>query len=233
MFHSSTIVLDPSITELTLTGVSPFQLTIDPRNADPGLKTYKIVYNYDDDTSQVTRTLGAVPTKKDDTLKYPYEIQDPRNFVQEHTVVLSKTVSKTFNVSVRVYSVLDKAIGSGEVPNYTEYKIALKLNAPILDTASIATSGYYFEEIHLVNTRMFGTDNTILYNFESENPHYLLPTVVKWKKQNTIEIIPELFNPDYNYTYSYPVGKYYGVTSQNSVQVIQNSRTPGITISTI
>ena len=45
MSHSSTVLLDPNYTELTLSGTSPFTLNIDASKADPNHKTYKIIYD--------------------------------------------------------------------------------------------------------------------------------------------------------------------------------------------
>jgi hypothetical protein len=205
MFHYSTIILDPDNREIVLNGISPFSLSIDPQNTDRGLKTYKIVYDFDDDSAIITKLLAAMPSAKNDYLKYPYEILDPRNQILTHSLILRQEISRTFNINIKVYSILNPIIGSGEVPNYTEYKITLNLEAPILDTASIATSGNYFEEMHLVNTRMFGADNTILYNFESENPHYLLPTLVKWHNlYSDLNPPPFLFDPEYSPRGMYP-----------------------------
>ena len=205
MFNSSSITLNPLELTQTLNRVSPFVLSINPQFTDPLSKSYKIVYDFNDGTPTITKILKATPYQKNDLLKFPYEITDPRNEIVSHTFILQKETSKTFYINVKVYSVMDAIIGSGETPNYSEFIITLHLQAPILDTKSIELSSNFFEEIHLLNSRMFDLDNTLLYNFESSNPHYLLPTVVKWHDPfNNLNTAPFLFDPEYSPRGRYP-----------------------------
>lgn len=205
MFNSSSITLNPLELTQTLNRVSPFVLSINPQFTDPQSKSYKIVYDFNDGTPTITKILKATPYQKNDLLKFPYEITDPRNEIVSHTFILQKETSKTFYINVKVYSVMDAIIGSGETPNYSEFIITLHLQAPILDTKSIELSSNFFEEIHLLNSRMFDLDNTLLYNFESSNPHYLLPTVVKWHDPfNNLNTAPFLFDPEYSPRGRYP-----------------------------
>jgi len=205
MFNSSSITLNPLELTQTLNRVSPFVLSINPQFTDPLSKSYKIVYDFNDGTSTITKILKATPYQKNDLLKFPYEITDPRNEIVSHTFILQKETSKTFYINVKVYSVMDAIFGSGETPNYSEFIITLHLQAPTLDTKSIELSSNFFEEIHLLNSRMFDLDNTLLYNFESSNPHYLLPTVVKWHDPfNNLNTAPFLFDPEYSPRGRYP-----------------------------
>ena len=52
-------------------------------------------------------------------------------------------------------------------------------------TTATSLSGY-FQEMHLVGTRMFGPNNDILYMFESINPNYVIPALVNWKSRPMI-----------------------------------------------
>jgi hypothetical protein len=201
MFNTLSTTLDPQTLHQTFQGVSPFILSIDPRLTETSKKTYKIVYDFNDGTPVLVKNLQPSPGDSDSSLIYPYEIRDPRNEVISHTFILHNTTSKTYNINIKVFSVINESIKD----NYTEYTISLHLKAPYLNTSSIATSGNFFEDIHLVNTRMFDYDNTILYNFESVNPFYLLPTIVRWHETyDDTNPPPFLFDPDYSPRGRYP-----------------------------
>jgi hypothetical protein len=204
MFNTSTIVLNPEIVDISLENFSPFVLNIDPSKTEPSKKTYKIVYDFNDGSDLKTILLAASAGKTNSDLPFPFEPGDPRNVPVSHTFYLPDETIKSYNISISSFPILDQFIGADGFTNYTHYTISLSLSAPFLDSASASISGNFFEELHLVNTRMFGPNNTILYNFEGFNPYYLLPTIVEWHEYyDGLNKPPFLFDPEFS-----PRGRY-------------------------
>ena len=81
---------------------------------------------------------------------------------------------------------------------YSDYTISLDLKTPPLEkkTTNLGelSSFAYFDEVHLIGTRMFGTENEILYMFESINPNYILPVLVNWKTRPLKNIVRTIDN---------------------------------------
>lgn len=200
MFNSSTIILNPDTVSVSLEKFSPFILNIDPVNVDPEKKTYKIVYDFNDNTSLKTIVLAPSANHSNDNLPFSLEPNDPRNIPVSHAFVLQDEIYKNYTISISSFFIHLES----EPVNCAQYTISLSLSAPILDSISSDISANFFEEIHLVNTRMFGPNNTILYNFESVNPNYLLPTIVEWHEYyDGLNKPPFLFDPEFS-----PRGRY-------------------------
>lgn len=178
MFNTTTVTLNPSYLSLNVNAVAPFEIKIDPQGADLSKKVYKITYDFGDGSPLLVKKLAPLPLQVDTSLPFFSEPLDPRNSLVSHVYSLKENTTEVFVVKIKVYPIEDAEI----TDNYTEFTINLKISAPILYTPEIKSNKTYFESIHLVSTRMFGPDNTILYGFESVNPQYLLPTIVKWHK---------------------------------------------------
>jgi hypothetical protein len=71
--------------------------------------------------------------------------------------------------------------------NTLTYTIYLNLSAPPMENG-------YFQQVHLVGTRMFGPNNDILYMFETINPNYLAPVLVNWQSTNAQTNFTNLLN---------------------------------------
>lgn len=191
MFNSTSVVLNPARQLIDISGVSPLTLTINPQFVEPSSKVYKIEYLFDDGSETLVRKLTVNPDQSDFSLPFPLEPGDPRNFTETHNFVLQKEDARKFVIHIRIYSIINQVISE----NYNQYTINLKLLAPVLYSVD-ANKKNYFKDIHLISTRMFGPDNTILYNFESFSPQYFLPTIVKWHKPyNETNPPPFLFDP--------------------------------------
>jgi hypothetical protein len=193
MYASVPVVLNPSYPNLNVNSIAPVTLSIDPRLVDPNKKVYKIVYNFGDGSEPLVKKLAGKPLESDISLPYYSEILDPRNFKIEHEYLLSEKSEQTFLINVKVYSVMSSTV----TDNFTEYTISLKVTAPVLHTINNTKSDKnFFEDVHLLSTRMFGPDNTILYNFESVDPQYLMPTIVKWHQPyNETNKPPFVYDP--------------------------------------
>jgi hypothetical protein len=175
MDHSKTVYLNTAYQAIT--GLSPFTLTINPSDISTSNKVYKLEYDFGDGT-----IVNQVLTTEDGG--------DPLSIQKTHVYYLTGNLQKTFNINVNAYQF--------NTSLYSNYKISLNLKVPFLESIvtsnSALSSTSYFDELHLVGSRMFGTDNEILYMFESINPNYILPVMVNWKSRPLETIIKTIDN---------------------------------------
>lgn len=179
-YYSSTLFLNPSVLVRTINGLAPFTLNINSIAAAGNYKVYKIVWNFGDGSAPLIIKLQ--PQKNFNSLNVlnvPTEPGDPRNEIISKTFFLEKDINKNLKTSLKIYWIQPTSILA---PNYYEYKINLNLSAP--NSGQVSSDEDFSGGIHLVSTRMFGSDNLMLYNFESLEPNYLLPVLVKWTKEN-------------------------------------------------
>ena len=157
----------------SVTGISPFSLTIDPINVEDILenkKIYKIQYDFGD--GYVTNQLVN------------FNIDDkPSLHPKQHTFYIKNLRNTSFPVNVSVYQI--------NKPNPTIFSLSLNLRVPDLENVYNINQTNMFDEVHLINSRMFGPTNNILYVFQSKNPNYMLPVIVNWKS----------LEPEYNEVY--------------------------------
>jgi hypothetical protein len=175
MAHTATVSLT-STNYISLSGVSPFELTIDPRHINVPNKIRRIDYDFGDDVTYSQSFYGP------DTVG-SVEDNDPRYFPKTNFYNLVNEYRKTISVKTKVYQF-------GQV-SPTIFTISLNLTVPTLE----GLDGGYFENLHLISTRMFGPNNDMIYTFESENPYYILPVLVNWKSRPIEPIIPVINNP--------------------------------------
>jgi hypothetical protein len=168
---------------------APLKLTIDPFNALPSKnlnqfnfasKIYKIVYDWGDgeiETVKIYPSQFNAPT----IFSYPSvkETGDPRQVKKEHVYTLSGELKKAFNLSVKIYM-----FGRNQP---IEYRAVIRLSAPQLD----GTVRGFFKNIHLIDAKMYGTDNKILYIFEGKDPSWILPVLVDWRIRKNDETVEE------------------------------------------
>jgi hypothetical protein len=125
-----------------------------------------------------------------------YDFGDGTTFTDNG--VLNADGSLVFNTQNHTYYTVGNIIGSISfyqigLSQPTIYPINLNLSLP-----SMEGSSGYFQELHLVGTRMFGPYNDILYMFESINPNYAIPTLVNWQTRpivNTPNISQGSYRP--------------------------------------
>jgi Concanavalin A-like lectin/glucanases superfamily len=171
MSNSQTVYLN-STTSQTITGFSPFTLTINPSGIPLPGKIYKITYDFGDGTF-IERDLTT----------------DNQNFFsnkfETYVYNLTSNLQQYYNIQINAYQFNSSY--------YQNYNINLSLRTPPLESICLATSSVsaaaYFNELHLVGSRMFGTEDEILYMFESINPSYLLPVLVNWKARPIESIV--------------------------------------------
>lgn len=141
--------------------ITPFSLTIDPTDSAATNLVYQIDYNFGDGNTFTDN--GYLSSNN--------LIFSP----QSHTYNLLNSFSQSPSATVSLHQ-----IGIADPLIYT---IEVNLKSPVLE----GNSGY-FDEVHLVGTRMFGPNNDILYMFESINPNYVIPTLVNWQTKPIISI---------------------------------------------
>jgi len=170
MAYSASVLLSSS-NFISVSGYAPFALTIDPLNVSLKNKVYSINYNFGDGTI-INQNLSLDLNG------------DPLYVPQTHNYYISNTLNTTLSAVVSFYQI--------GVTNPSVYTIALNLYAPAMEssvynqTTAVSLSGY-FQEMHLIGSRMFGPNNNILYMFESINPNYIIPVIVNWKTNQIID----------------------------------------------
>jgi len=201
MFYSAstdTIYLSPTSLELDLHHTAPFLLTIDPRN---GLsleylkyKPYKIEYNFGDGSPVYTQTLSPTPSANlyytrptDNTLPWPKEPGDPRNFPISHQYYLSGSVVTNVQTTITIFWFAPTTAAEDRI----QYSLNISLSAGNLQPRGYNQNSV-FGDIHLHSVRMFGENDVVLYNFESSDPNYLLPTIVDWKTYDQPVRLPSI-----------------------------------------
>jgi hypothetical protein len=63
------------------------------------------------------------------------------------------------------------------VKNPLTYKFRILLTAPKLDGSKTG----FFKHFHLINSKIFGPDNKILYLFEGKEPSWIFPVITDWR----------------------------------------------------
>ena len=158
--------------EAVLNVVAPFTLYLNPSAFSNTSKIYKIDYDFGD--GNIDSQTYFYSDESNSSLNHPNDIGDPRNYIKANTYFLDDNVAKNITITVAIH-----AIGS-IIPSY--YYLKLALTPPNLD----GEIDGYFKNIHLISTKMFGPDDKILYTFESDEPNYILPAVVKWEEDPKI-----------------------------------------------
>jgi len=173
MAYTQNIIL--SSVSQTINILVPCSVTIDPSPIQSSNKIIRIIYDFGDGTIINQSLIPSYIQSTDPSLPYPNEPGDPRNFKQKHDYSLFTQYKKVITINVFVYE------NDIDVP--VVYTIVLNLSVPSLEHIDKTSGISYFDEIHLVGSRMFGTTNNLIYFFESINPNYLLPVFVNWQSK--------------------------------------------------
>ena len=165
------VVASTFISAFVINNNGPTSITFNPSQLNTPNKISRIVYQFDDGSPTITNSFYYSPTSIS-TLNYPFsaELGDPRNYPVTKKFYSSKFFTQTFSVIINVYQF--------GVVDPLEILYTVNINAPQMD----GLNGGYFEEMHLISTRMFGTNNDILYTFETINPNYLIPVHLNWSQ---------------------------------------------------
>lgn len=157
-----TITLNDNISSYQV-GYAPLTLTLNPSGfSTVGGPVIKIEYDFDDSSDSIIVNRLLNTTNLSGTA-YPNDLGDPRNIPVNHTLIPSASSDpQLYNIKVKVTR------GNTFIPTtYTLPLYVYKVNA--LDGAAQG----YFEDIHIINSRVFGADNNKIYTLETVNPRYI------------------------------------------------------------
>ena len=157
----------------SVSGYTPFTLGIIPKGLFNGLsaKIRKITYNWPDGTSE-TKTFKP-SLNNNSYLDFP-EMGNPLNYPVFKEIYSQR---EDGNQKTNIITAECSFFGS---TNTTTYTISTLLLKPDIEEFNIETSGF-FDEIKLIDARMFGPNNTLIYVFETKNPNYILMSTVNWQ----------------------------------------------------
>jgi hypothetical protein len=184
-FYETTFDLLSSDKTAVITQFAPLNFTVNPFNARPlsnqesetgqgqfkfESKIYKIVYDWGDGNIE-TQKIQPSSFNSSASLSYPLEKEkgDPRNFSKNHIYNLTDTFKSVINGNVEIYMF--------GVKNPLTYKFRILLTAPKLDGSKTG----FFKHFHLINSKIFGPDNKILYLFEGKEPSWIFPVITDWR----------------------------------------------------
>lgn len=184
-FYETTFGLLSSDKKIVINQFAPLNFIVNPFNARPlgnegqevgqgqfkfESKIYKIVYNWGDG---VTETQKIEPSSFNSLpfLTYPSQKEkgDPRNFTKNHIYNLTDTFKQVIDGDVKIYMF--------GIKKPLTYAFRIILNAPRLDGDKTG----FFKHFHLINSKVFGPDNKILYIFEGKNPSWVFPVITDWR----------------------------------------------------
>jgi hypothetical protein len=161
--YSETIVLNKNIPSILKTGrFAPYELTIDPRNVGLTNKVIKIEYIWDKNDIEIVKLKPVLPDPVNG---------DPTKILKKKLFLSKDYILSTYEITINFYTL-------GSASPFV-FKITLNLQNPPIDKIR----GSYFDEVHLIKTRMFGANNTLLYTFESKTENNILMSLVDWKSR--------------------------------------------------
>ena len=149
-------------------GPAPLTLVLNPSALDTsGGPITKLEYNFDDGLpSTIVRRKINVDTPAASAYPYQNDLGDPRNIIVERNLFPSVSSNpQIYNVTINVTQAI----------NFTPTVLSLAVYVFKIDAIDNVDQGY-FDDIHLVGTRVYGTDRTKLMIFETSNPRYLTCT---------------------------------------------------------
>lgn len=157
--------------EFVINSLGPITITFNPSGIQLPKKINRIVWTFDDGSPDIVKSFYYASSSTDTSnLAFPEEPGDPRNFSITKTFATSQYFNKTFTVAAKVYQ-----LGRED---YSGIYYTINIIAPDMDGL---TSGF-FEEMHLISTKMFGPNDDILYIFETKNPKYIVPLLLNWQQ---------------------------------------------------
>jgi len=169
--HSKTIELKKDTLNYSLSSYFPVNFYIDPSQLYGNGQTNKIrkiVYKWPDGTVDIKE---FKPTLQNNSwLKFP-EFGNPLNYPIDKLLYSSK---EDQNLTLKNINVECYYFGTN---NTVTYNIKLSAFKPSIE----GDFDSVYDEITLLDARMFGPNNTLIYVFETKNPNYILMSTVNWQ----------------------------------------------------
>jgi hypothetical protein len=167
--------------------LTPFKLIIDPRDLyNFENKVKKIEYIWGDGSTDTVDF--KISTTTNGNLPYPLEVGTPLNYKKDHIFYSQDNKTVEYNTIIRVYFFNNSTI--------EEFNVKSILSNPDLEN----TLNGYFDEVHLVKTRMFSPKNKNVFVFQvSKNQKsHITVSVVNWEKNFKTLSISESLNRVYD-----------------------------------
>jgi hypothetical protein len=167
---SQNVSLSKDTLSYKVSGYAPFKIGILPKGLYNGLsaKIREIVYTWPDGTKEIK---SFKPTLKNNSyLDFP-EFGNPLNYSVFKDIYSQR---EDLNEKTNIISVKCSFFGSTDTTTYTISAIVLKPDVEGFENN-------YFGEITLIDARMYGPNNTLIYVFETKNPNYILMSTVNWQ----------------------------------------------------
>jgi hypothetical protein len=194
---------------------APFTLTISPEGlyGITDKKVRAIEYIWGDGEKALINYKATTST--DINLVIFDEAGTPLNYPQTHNFYFKDLNLSVYNIKVNIYFFGTSTISS--------FNINLNLKNPDI----IYGVNSYFSEFHLIKTRMFDANDTLLYVFQTQEPNYILMSSVNWTSTistQTIESIPIKSRP---YEFNDPIiAKKSYIPINNGINVVPYIESP-------
>lgn len=220
------VVASAPSSQYNLDFYGPVTLTFNPSALNFSNKINRITYStsyatnylYENNIIAQTNSFYYSPTSTETAnLPYASEPGDPRNFTYTQDFLSNNYFTNVYVVTISIYqtNVVD--------PFVIFYQVTI--HAPNIDDVSVDVNGDtlspYFQEAHLISTRMFGTNDDILYTFEALNPNYTFPVLVNWTSNQVVPVnntnIPPTYNTPYRLLQPYEIEN---LNSNGNIKVI-------------
>ena len=159
------VIVDLDSSTSSISGNAPLTLQLNPSGYDVDAGAIiKIEYSFGDGTPNVIeRRKFTVDSPEVSAYAFPSDPGDPRNKIVNHNYFPS--VSGTPQVFQ-----LEVSVTAANSFNPTTYTIPVSVFK--IDAINGMDEGY-FEDIHLIGSRVHGLDNNKLLVFETVNPRYV------------------------------------------------------------
>jgi hypothetical protein len=154
---------------------APFSLTIDPRYIELPKKVRMIEYIWGDGTRDIVNYTPVAHYAYNPQLYIASDVGNPLNYPKIKIFYSNDLNLSIYNVTVNFYCFTLFDIVSS-------FNITLNLKNP--NISSYPQDNSYFSDIHLIKTKMYGSDDKMLYTFQTQDNDYndyILMTNVDWK----------------------------------------------------
>lgn len=153
---------------------APFTLTISPEGLYDvtDKKVRAIEYIWGDGEKSLINYKAT--TSEDLSLPIFNEAGTPLNYPQTHSFYFKDLDLSVYNAKINIYF-----FGTATV---SSFNITLNLKNPDI----VYGINNYFSEFHLIKTRMFDVNDTLLYVFQTQDPNYILMSTVNWTSSSSI-----------------------------------------------
>jgi hypothetical protein len=185
----------------SLSGYLPCELIISPKKLTDtaSKKIRKIVYEWNDGE---IKEIQFKPTFLSNS--YTNENLEPLNPKNFDVEKILKPKRENSDVTDFYLKVTLHFFGTTDLKSFNIHFKGYKPN--LMGFLSPWNKNYFFEDVFLVDSRMFGPENKLIYVFETKNPNYILMSTVVWEN-NPVEEKIKILPPTRPYKFLMPFDK--------------------------